>query len=98
DRLHQASDLHIKQQFIVLRDRSCMHRANADRMKSLKSFPDAFRPIENRSEDFAPVVALADDAFVITEVSIGNQRPLLTAVLLLRGPLLLPPLIIKPIG
>src|SRR5438552_19196098 len=96
DHLYQTCDFGTQQEFVVLRYYPRVHSVQADRVQPLERFAHAFRPSEEWCEDFAPVVSLADNVFIVREVGICDQG-LFSGASFQGISLLLLPLIIKAI-
>src|SRR5271170_7701575 len=96
DHLYQTCDFGTKQEFVVLRYDPRVHRVQADWVQPLERFAHAFRPSKEGCEDFAPVVSLADNIFIICKVGVCNQY-LFSGASFQSISLLFLPLIIKVI-
>src|SRR4029077_17000036 len=70
----QTLDLDIQQQFVVLADESGVRRIQPDRMEPLERLTHVFRPLEERREYVAPVIAFADDERIVREVCKTDER------------------------
>ena len=75
DGFQNALGFDVEIQLVILRDKTSVHRANADRVKPLEGFLHQRRPFKDRLEDRIPIVLLNDDRDVVGKTSIGDQWP-----------------------